>query len=597
VRVILLTPILAALAAAPARAVVTVAAELSRSRVAVDDQLVLSVTVTADQSSLPAPQLPPMPSFSLYESGRSQSLSFVNGKMSASVVYTYVLAPRAVGTFTIPPIRAPGAAKSTDPIDIEVFKGAPPPAAPAQPGPARGRASGRGARHPDFFITASFDRPRAFVNQQVTLSVRFHYAARLLGDSHYDAPKLTGFLSEDLPPVREGSTEIDGRSYLYSEIKTALFPVQTGRLVVGPATVRCQVPRGLPEQFQPDFFDRFFAMSSPQTLTLTTEPLALDVEPLPAGRPDEFTGIVGRITAKASVDRVEAKVGEAVTLTVTVAGSGNLKSVPDPKRPELAAVRFFTTESAAIVEKNSDRIGGSKTFRTVLVPRVSGELSLPPVEFSYFDPETRSYQRAATAPVVLNVAPGAPGAGGAVASESAPSLTTIASDIRYLKTHPESAPVSAALAAFAGAGPWHGAPCAVLLFAGTVAWRRRMRDADPRGRRLRQALRTASARLREAQALPPEQTERAAVLIDEALTLYAADKLGVPAGGLTLKAALEGFNALPKPPSAGTLERLKAAWEEADLRRFAPGAAGAGDPKRFAAETAALLKSLDEEVG
>lgn len=593
-RVLLLTPILAALASVPARAAVTVVAELSRTRVSVDDQLVLSVTVTADQSSLPTPQLPPMQDFSLYESGRSQSLSFVNGKMSASVVYTYVLVPRAVGKFTIPPIRAPGAAQPTDPIDIEVFKDAP---APARAGPARAQAPRRGVKHPDVFITASFDHPRVFVNQQVTLSVRFHYAARLLGDSHYDAPKLTGFLSEDLPPVREGRTEIDGRSYLYSEIKTALFPVQPGRLVVGPATVRCQVPRGLPEQFQPDFFDRFFAMSSPQTLTLTTEPLALDVEPLPEGRPDDFTGLVGRLTAKASADRVEAKVGEAVTLVVTVAGSGNLKSVPDPKRPEIASARFFTTESAATVEKKSDRVGGSKTFRTVLVPRVSGELRLPPVEFSYFDPETRSYQRAATAPVVLRVAPGSPAAGGAAASEAAPGLTAIVSDIRYLKTRPESAPVSAALAAFAGARLWHCTPCAVLLLAGTVAWRRRMRDADPRGRRLRQALRTASARLRQAQALPPEQTERAAAIIDEALTGYAADKLGVPAAGLTLKMALEGFNALPKPPSSRTRERLKAAWEEANLRRFAPGAASAGDPQLFAAETAALLKSLDEEIG
>lgn len=108
------------LAASRAPALVTVSAELSRDRVAMGDQLTLSVTVSGDQASLPSPKLPPMEEFSVYDAGRSQSLNFVNGRVSASVVSTYALSPRAPGKFRIPPIPADGAEPSA-PLDVEVL--------------------------------------------------------------------------------------------------------------------------------------------------------------------------------------------------------------------------------------------------------------------------------------------------------------------------------------------------------------------------------------------------------------------------------------------------------------------------------------------
>jgi len=583
------------LSCACAEAAVTVSAEINRARVSANDQLVLSVTISGDQASLPAPQLPPIQGFSLYESGRSQNLSFINGKMTASIIYTYVLAPRSTGKFKIPPIHAPGAERATDPIDIEVLNEQSPQAVPAPTNPAR--AAPRAARSPDVFITASLDKTRVFVNQQATLSVRFYYATRLLGDSHYEAPKLSGFLTEDLPPVREGTTEINGRFYHFSEIKSALFPVQAGKLKIGPAAVRCQVARAPgADPFETDFFDRLLSMSAPQSLTLTTEPLTLDVDALPEGKPEDFTGVVGKLSASAEMDHPDAKVGEAATLVVKVSGTGNIKSVPEPKRPNLPSVRFFSSENSANVDRTGDRIGGTKTFRTVLMPRVSGEIRLPPVEFSYFDADTRSYLRAKTASLVLRAAAGTAGStAGAVLSQAAPGLTDIEADIRYLKTRPETAGISAVLTAWAALGPWHALPATAFLIAAALAWRRRSLDLDPRGRRRREALRRAEDRLRQASALPAEQSARAAAIVDEALAGFVADKLGVAAAGLTLKTSVEGLSSLPKPPSAQTLEKLKDAWGEADLRRFAPGAAG-GESALFAGEIARLLKTLEREM-
>lgn len=585
--------------AAHVRAEVTVSAELSRTRAAADDQVVLSVTVSGNQASLPAPQLPPLQGFSLYESGQSQSLSFVNGRMSASVVHTYVLVPRKLGKFTIPPIRVAGASNPTPPLEIEVVQEAP--AAPAPPPPEHSTArAGRGTtarRPPDVFITASLDKSRAYVNQQATLIVRFHYATRLLGDSRYEPPKLSGVLTEELPPVREETTLIGGRAYHVSEIKTALFPVQAGKLRIGPATVHCRVPRSSEsDPFEDDFFGRFLSMNAPQTLTLNTEPLTLEVDSLPEGRPEDFTGIVGRLSAKAEVDRRETKAGEAVTLVTTLTGIGNIKSMPEPKRLEIPSARFFATESVSVVDRTGDRIGGTKTFRTVLVPRVSGEIRLPPIEFSYFDPETRSYRRTATEPITLHAAAGAATAEHSMAPpRTAPGLTDIEADIRYLKTRRSTSPLSGGLSAFASLGLWHALPAACLLAASIAAWRRRALDADPRGRRLREALSRAERLLNEASRLAEEQSSRAESLIDDAVAGYVADKLGVPASGLTLKAAIEKLKNLPAPPSIEALKRLEEIWVEADLRRFAPGAAG-GKASSFAAEAAALLRTLEKEL-
>ncbi len=593
------------LASAPAAAVVTVTSEVSRAQVAMNEQLVLSVTVAGDQTSLPAPTIPPMEAFSVYASGQSQNYSFINGHMSSSVVYTYVLSPRSVGKFQIPAITAAGAAPAAA-IGVEVFAaGAPAPtpapaAAPAAapaPGSAPAARPGRArtGRASDVFVTAALDRTRAYVNQQVTLTVRFMNAVQLMGNPSYDAPQTTGFLSEEFGAPRNGLTQIDGRSYAFTEIKTALFPAQSGRLTIGPATIHCAVARMGGGNGQ-DFFDRFFAMTAPEALTLNSDPIVLQVDPLPAGKPDDFTGVVGKLAAKASVDRASVKAGEAVTITVAVSGAGDVKTIPEPKKPDLPSLRFFDTESSVVEDKAGDRIGGTKTFRTVAVPRVSGPTRLPPFTFSYFDPEKKTYGRAETAAIELSVAPGAPGAEtppAGAAPASAPALTQIGDDIRYLKT-PRGAPLSSALAGFADLGPWHAAPLALFLAAALAALRRRMIASDPRGRRFREALARAEARLTAAAALPAAEAAAAAARSGEALAGFVADKLDVPAAGLTAKTAAEGLKALTRPPSDASLARLLAAWEEADLRRFAPGAAA--DAQSFASEVAALLKTLDQEL-
>jgi len=590
-------------ASAAAAAELTVSATLNSARAFVGDQLVLSVSIAGSGSA--SPRVPPIPDVEIYESGKSQSMSIVNGAVSSRVVYTYVLNPQKAGRYVLPPVEVAGAAPTApiafviEAVPADPLQAAPPPAqAPSAPAGAPPPQRPSAGPAPDAFVTATLDKGKAFVNEQVTLTVRFFTAVPLLGAPQYDAPKLTGLLAENLGAEGQGTTVIGGRSYNYSELKSALFPVQAGRATVGPAVVTVQIPRRGAIGSGDDFFDRFFNAAAPEARRLQTDPLALQAEPLPPGVPEDFSGVVGALTVEASADRTQAKTGEAVNLTVVVSGVGNIKSLPEPKRPDLPSVRFFDSESSVKLERIGEKVGGSKTFKTVIVARVSGPLEIPPFSVSYYDPAKRAYARAQSKPVRLSVLPGDPNAalplvGGG--STPAPGVTEVAADIRYLKGPTGSSALADALAGFGRRGPWHAAPGVFLLAALAVVLRRRALAADPRARRSRFARETAEGRLKQAEAQPEAERARATALLGEAFTGYFADKLDLAAASLTLKAITQRLQARKTPPPAASLDGVRNVWNELDQLRYAPGGADRAEIRRIAAEIRELMQAFDKE--
>ncbi|MBI5631141.1 MAG: protein BatD [Elusimicrobia bacterium] len=602
-------PALLPLCIGMAWAQLNITAEVDKTTVALDDQVVLSVVVTAPQAMLPEPQLPPLSNFSVYSSGRSQNVSIINGQVSSSIVHTYVMVPRFVGRATVGPISiaAQGRKAQTEPIEITVER----------PGSASRGAAGRARREepaaeeerprragaPEAFVTAEVDKKKAYVNEQATLSIKFYTAVSLLGNPQYSAPKMSGFISEDLPPERHGTVTLHGRPYYFSEIKTALFPAQPGKLAIGPATVACQIQSDASvDPFTADFFERFFSQgaAAPQTRELKSDPLVLEAQPLPeVGKPANFSGAVGRFSISAALDRPQAKAGEAVTLTVTVEGSGNLKSIGEPEMPSLEAFRVYDTVSSLNMDKRKDLVRGSKVFKTVIMPKTPGSFTVPPIALSYFDPEKKAYLRASTLPLAIKVEEGAPSPADRSESDFGPrpeprGLTVVSRDIRYLKLAPSRSALSRLLEAAAAAGPIHSLPFLLLgLCAAWDGWRRR-RLADPQAWRERAALKKALSRIKQAQAAADPQ--KSAALLAEALSRYLADKLGRPYSGLTWRRARESLlERHPRLPKA-LLEKTGSVWEDLDHVRFAPPSAGAGPSSLMAESLSWILKELDKEL-
>lgn len=597
------------LAAAPAGAAVSISASVNKTTVALNDQIVLTVTVSADASSLPEPEMPSLPRFNVHSAGRSQSMTYINGRISNSAEYTFVLVPRLIGNAVIPPIgaHAGGQAAQTEPIAVTIVRPEEAPqqqqgsAAPAPGRPQRGTRPGAGAA--PVFVTAEVDKKTPFVNEQVIYTVRFHYAVPLLGNAEWSPPNTTGMLSEDLPPGGHQTASVQGRTYNVSEVKIALFPLTPGEMTIGKGSIRCQVQKGVEvDPFASDFFRQFFSagLTMGEPVTLETSPIKIHVRPLPeAGKPAGFGGAVGRFRATASVDKTSVKAGDAVNLTYTIEGSGNLKALGDPEFPDMPEFRVYETVSSLNQSKDGTGVRGSKVYKTVVVPKVSGDLAIPAIQFHYFDPSQQRYAAAATRPIPLQAAPGeaaqAPVGFSAAGSAAPATITTLSEDIRHVRSRAGSDGLSAAAAAVAGAGWLHACPAALLLVCGAFAsWRDRY-EQDPVRARDRRAGRAAEERLARSRAVKGLQESSA--LVGEALVGYLADRLALPPSGLTMRQALEMMRKRwPKLPE-GHIEQVRRLWGEMERIRYAPTTVRDTDVANLREAVRELLKALEEATG
>ena len=599
-----------AVMAAPAMAYLTITAETDRGAVEINGNLYLTVTVAGDSASVPEPKLPNMQNFNSYSSGRSQSISIVNGKITTSVSFTYILTPRFLGAQRIPSITVSNGKEkaATSEIEVSVTKARQqaPAQQPAQPRPARQRKAGgkqAGQAGEQIFLKAETDKRSAYQGEQINLSIKFYNAVPLSSNPQYVPPILKNLLAEDLPPVRNGETDIGGVRYAYSEIKTALFALTSGPAGIQPATVVAQIPSDQPiDPFDPNFFQTFMSMSGAQgkSREFATEALSLNIKPLPSGAPAGFAGAVGSYTVAASADRSDAKAGEAVNLSVTINGNGNLKTVTAPKLPDLPDFKVFDTMSSLDVKKDGDVISGKKTFTYILVPRSEGKHTIPPVKFSFFDPKTAAYRELQTEPVTMSVEKGEQGTKSVYYSPSAAQsqVTASGADIRYVSD--ESGPGALPrLAARSGALPlWaHAIPAALLGLAFWLSRFNRFKSANPLLFRFRRARSEAFLDISRAEALikSGKNNEAVSELYNSFLN-YLSDKCGVKVSALTTKKAAELIK--ERFPRAGdrALDEIRELWSALELRHFAPSAAEAEGTADLAKKYSLLIELLEKEL-
>ena len=134
-----------------------------------------------------------------------------------------------------------------------------------------------------------------------------------------------------------------------------------GKHISGSATLNVHVENVSADPFSPDFFSSFFGHG--EETTLRTEPVAITVKPLPEPKPAGFKGAVGRYTLSSSIDKETVSAGQPVTLSVTIAGSGNIKSLPDLEIPSVLNFRTFDTTAATNVDKKNYRGVGIESIQ------------------------------------------------------------------------------------------------------------------------------------------------------------------------------------------------------------------------------------------
>lgn len=576
---------------------ITVGMTVSKDMIGLDEQVILSISVSGSQQNLPEPQMPNMSMFEVYSQGTSTNISIVNGRMETSVGYNYVLFPKRKGTFVIKPAVVVHNQKRfvSNEVTITVVDT---PTAPGQSNQVPSSPqSGQQAETRDVFLVTEVNKKRPYVNEQITLTVKLYHAVRIYSNPEYAAPQITGFWSESLGSPRTYTEMIDGRRYGVYEQQMALFPTRSGELEIGSAMMSVVVPvkreRRRYDPFGDNFFDGFFNRG--ETKTVRSRPITIEARSLPAdGRPDNFSGTVGNFKISQTANKTEVDVNDPVTVTYRIHGTGNIKTVAEPAIEENLDFRIFPGKTDEKISPAGGLVGGTKIFEKVFFPKRAGQLKIPGTEFNYFDPKAVQYRTIAVKPIDLNVNPSPIADLDETPSRTGVIVDSKLKDILYIKTEADDLARKKPLILFR---PVYLAVnlIPVLVLAVVLVGRRRQDklNSDIGYARSRAAKKMARRRLsRAGKMVKSGNTTEFYGEIRNALFSYVADKMDISPHGLTGDRVLEIINEFGgREETVGdTRELLK----RADFAQYAPSSVSSDQIRESLKLAEKVLIGLEE---
>lgn len=560
------------------------AATVDRTALSTGEILNLTVTVTTDLATMPQPLMPSLAGFNMLGSSTSSQISIINGAITSQVVYNYQLQPTQTGDLVIEPISLTmnGQNYATPPITIQVSQGSA--ASAPQPVPSTHQTAPTSTEFngQELFIEAEVSNPNPYLGEQVIYTFRLYRIADvfdMFDQPYFEPPAFTGFWSEGQPAQNQYQVQAGGAIYNVTELTTLLFPSKVGPLTIEPALI--SVPGG------------FFRSDQ----RLQTEPVSLEVKPLPANAPASFNGAVGQFSLSSTVDATATKVNEPITWQINLNGYGNLKAAPEPVWPELPDWRSYDSQASINTDNQNGQMGGYAVYERLMVPLKEGQFTLPALEYSYFDPTTGQYQTLTTEPIPVTVAPGdgvvSPSPASPPPAETSPAETVVqtAADIRHLKPVPTELsfgeqPVTQSTLYWLA---W-GVPLVGLV--GHLAWKRREQYWQNNRGLARSSQAYKKARKTLARASQSKQDIYS--VASQLLTDYLADKLDQPVAGLTQPALAELLDEYSVPTNL--IVRVEDCLTTCELGRYAPGADQPAHAENLLQELEALIRDLEKAL-
>ncbi len=344
---------------------VQVAAAISPRHIQYNEKATLELTISGNTQMkyIGTPSFDFLPDFLVVPLHSKTNTYLVDNKLAVKMAWFYELIPQKVGKIALSDIQFlyQGVPYITNPGAIIVSA------------VDTYRHTLTGGIHK---IEAKINNSKPYLNEPIEYEFRYLYTTVLptMEPIMPVLPEFPEFIVEE-QPEQEGITEtINGITYQVQKYLRLLYPRETGRVLINPAQLK------LPIKDHPK--------------TLKTKTLALTVQPLPElGKPANFTGAVGDYEVTTQVDRNRLEIRKALTLSLTISGKGNLKTV---KPPKISSVSGFRVEQPIQVESKTLQ---SSVYTYVFMPLRSGFLQIPEIEFVFFNPKTHSYQISKTDPI------------------------------------------------------------------------------------------------------------------------------------------------------------------------------------------------------
>lgn len=446
------------------------------------------------------------------QTGRSTSVQIINGKRtkSSQYTYTYILLPKKTGSFKLPQAKAKVKGKEivSDVADIEVVSNASSSSGGVVPGSSDRIPSSSSAGNvsdEDIFLRLSLSKTSAVVGEPITAVLKLYQRVNIAGFEDARFPSFNGFWSQEVeaPTNIEFKREsLDDKIYNTAILrKYVLIPQQTGTVTIDPAELVCLVNIRVSSGGGTSIFDGFFDDYRTIRKRVSSSSYKVKVSALPSGAPASFGGGVGKFGITAGLSKDSLSTHEAASLMVTVSGQGNVSLLEAPKVVFPPDFEVYDTKVSENTSKSSGGTSGNKVYEFPFIPRSHGDFTIGPIEYSYYDIDTKKYSILRTDPVTFHVKKGKE-TGGNAAGISVPSVNrqgvkNLNEDIRFIRT---KLPVFSDKGDFFVASGMFWWFIAVILAAGAILWaalhKLAERRADIAGTKTRKATKMALRRLR-----------------------------------------------------------------------------------------------------
>jgi hypothetical protein len=404
-------------------------AEADRYKVAVGETFTVTFKINANTSDFDYPDFASFRVVSGPMTGMSTSI--INGKMSQERSAAFDLIALKTGTYSIKPakVKADGKVYQTKALTIKVVEQSDRPA---------NTLEARAAELAKLKILTN--KRNVYVGEPISVRYALLLKTNVGQFDVLEEPDFQGFIKNDieLKNYEAKKETVDGESVNAVDISTfVLVPQQTGNQK--PGALHLRLPTNVPTGRRDWFGQR--EMRTVNQICKSTFP-TIKVNPLPAGKPAGFSGGVGDYKLYVNLSRNEVKANESVTLTVEVSGKGNIQLIelPAPILPN--SIESYEPKYKDDIRIKKSGITGYKRNEYLLLPRFRGTYKIPPLKFSFFDPNKEEYITLASDAFEINVTEGPEAQ--QIPGNTSPGTTdkstvaAIGSDILFIHTTPSA---------------------------------------------------------------------------------------------------------------------------------------------------------------
>jgi hypothetical protein len=328
------------------------------------------------------------------------SQSWINGKSSFEKTYSYYLLPEQRGALIIKQatIEYNGQIYKTNPIKINVT------AAVEQP---KDPNDTQISADDNIYLVADISKTNPYINEPITVVYKlyFSYNIGITNWRELDKPKYNDFWSQNIDIKQLVGEEgmFKGEKYRFVVLrKTVLYPQKSGKLVIEPLALDIDVQ--LPTNRR-DMFGRVVVTNGNKRVSAGARTIAVKALP-EAGKPEDFSGAVGKFDFRVTPSKTNLKNGESLDLVVSVSGSGNMKLFNLPKPVVPNSLEMYDPVHGEKVNTSLSGMSGKISDSYTIIPQFKGNYPIKPMQFSYFDLASRSYKTITSPEIIINVLEG-----------------------------------------------------------------------------------------------------------------------------------------------------------------------------------------------